>query len=375
MSSPLHLRTMNRRVRFALIWLAISTSLATLLFFYKYLDRVTNGDHTTWLEPFITEFDGIFCGALLFLPLYAFMRRMPLTPRRVPIYIAVMIAFAFIDTSMMWSTRLLLFPLAGLGHYDYGAMPMRYFMELPVQIMFFCIAVGAVHGSWKLAEARERELSLTRAQLQNLRAQLQPHFLFNALNTISSTMYDDPAAADEMMERLSELLRMSLRTAQSDEVPLSTELETLDCYLAIMKARFGDKLNVRIDVDPSVRNVSVPSMVLQPLVENAIRHGQGTVAVSAVPRNGEVLIEVVNDVGPGRGTQIAGRGRSTTDDPRPATHDPQPTSRDPRPESPVPGNGLGLSATAERMRLLYGDGRFEAGSRGEEFAVRMRIPR
>jgi len=333
---------MNRRLRFALIWLAISTSLATLLFFYKWLDRVTNGNHTTWLEPFITELDGVFCGAILFLPLYAFMRRMPLTPRRLPLYAAVMLAFAFVDTSMMWGSRLLIFPLAGLGHYDYGAMPVRYFMELPVQIVGFCIAVAAVHGAWKLAEARERELAFARAQLQNLRAQLQPHFLFNALNTISSTMYDDPAAADEMLERLSELLRMSLRTAQSDEVPLATELETLDCYLAIMKARFGEKLNVRIDVDPAVRDASVPSMVLQPLVENAIRHGEGNVDVSAVSQNGEVVIEVVNDVG--------------------------------RALSPS-GNGVGLSATAERMRLLYGEGHFEAGSRGDAFAVRMRIPR
>jgi LytS/YehU family sensor histidine kinase len=215
-------------------------------------------------------------------------------------------------------------------------------MELPVQIVGFCITVAVVHGVWKLAEARERELALAKAQLQNLRAQLQPHFLFNALNTISSVMYDDPAAADEMLERLSELLRMSLRTAQSDEVPLASELETLDCYLAIMKARFGEKLNVRIDVDPAVRGATVPSMVLQPLVENAIRHGEGNVNVTAAARNGDLVIEVVNDVG--------------------------------RALSPS-GNGVGLTATAERMRLLYGDGRFEAGPRGDAFAVRMRIPR
>lgn len=163
---------MNRRLRFFVVWFAITASVATLLFFYKWLDRVTNGDHTPWLFPFITELDGVFCGAILFLPFYAFMRRRPLTARRVPLYAVLMLLFAFVDTSMMWGTRLLLFPLAGFGHYDYGAMPMRYFMELPIQILALCIAIGAVHVSWKLSEARERELSLARAQLQNLRAQL-----------------------------------------------------------------------------------------------------------------------------------------------------------------------------------------------------------
>src|SRR5579864_8399861 len=144
----------------------------------------------------------------------------------------------------MWGLRSALFPLAGLGPYDYGVMPLRYLMELPMQLIAFTVLVGGLHAVAALEAARARELqaarvegSLARAQLRSLRLQLQPHFLFNALHTISAAMYEDPAAADEMLEQLAELLRASLRTAQADEVPLAEELALLDRYLALQRAR------------------------------------------------------------------------------------------------------------------------------------------
>jgi LytS/YehU family sensor histidine kinase len=161
-------------------------------------------------------------------------------------------------------------------------------------------------------------------------------------------MYDDPAAADAMIAELSELLRVSLKTVHTQEVPLRAELESLSHYTALMRARFGDKLAVAVDVDPAAADALVPSLILQPLVENAVRHGnvsllgRGRIDVRA-RRNGDQLTIDVLDDGPGTTT-------------------PQ-------------GKGVGLSATAERLRLLYGDAhRFSAGNGGSGFAVAIAIP-
>lgn len=344
---------MRARLRFFTWWFGIALVFGLLHFVYRWLEAVANRHHEPFAAPLINELTGGFGGALLFLPLYALLERRPLFEhgrmmmRRLPMYIAALFGFAIGCTSWMWLTRSLIYPLAGLGHYDYGEMPVRYVMEFPLQLLGFCIIVGAVSAVQRLREARERELSATRAQLQNLRLQLQPHFLFNALNTVSSTMYDDPAAADEMLGALAELLRASLRTVQSDEVPLATELETLDCYLAIMRARFGTRLDVRIDVDPAVRQCAVPSMILQPLVENAVRHGnaersgRGTIEIVAKAAEGELAIDVVDD----------GAG---------------PTEMQ---------HGVGLSTTIERLRILYGDRQsFDARPTPRGFTVSLRIP-
>ncbi len=174
------------------------------------------------------------------------------------------------------------------------------------------------------------ETRLAQAQLQALRLQLQPHFLFNTLNTISSVLYEDPRVADEMIARLSDLLRATLRETGRQEVTLEEELRFLDLYVEIMRARFDDRLVVSLDVDPATRDALVPQLLLQPLVENAIRHGAGVNATAAVDvrarREGEGLRLQVRDRGPG----IA------------------------EAQSEVIGRGVGLSNTAERLERLYG---------------------
>ena len=142
-------------------------------------------------------------------------------------------------------------------------------------------------------ELERLEKSYSLARLNALRMQLDPHFLFNALNTISSHVERDPKLTRLMIEHLGDLLRMSLESKDRQEVPLAEELAFLDHYLAIQKIRFGRRLKVEIDVAPEVRYASVPSLFLQPLVENAIRHGishrasGGTVQVTAEPVDGE----------------------------------------------------------------------------------------
>ncbi len=119
------------------------------------------------------------------------------------------------------------------------------------------------------------ERSFSEARLNALRMQLDPHFLFNTLNTISSHITQDPKLARRMIEHLGDLLRASLQSEGKQEISLTEELAFLEHYLAIQRIRFGEKLQVHMRVEPDAHRAIVPSMVLQPLVENAIRHGIG----------------------------------------------------------------------------------------------------
>lgn len=123
------------------------------------------------------------------------------------------------------------------------------------------------------ARAQGLEAELARSQLQTLQMQLHPHFLFNTLNTISELIHREPRSADRMVARLGDLLRLSLEREAAQEVTLKEELEFLQKYLEIERVRFQDRLTVEIDVAPLLLDARVPSMILQPLVENAVRHG------------------------------------------------------------------------------------------------------
>jgi LytS/YehU family sensor histidine kinase len=154
--------------------------------------------------------------------------------------------------------------------------------------------------------------------------QLDPHFLFNALNTISSQVERNPKLARGMIEHLGDLLRLSLETRDRQEIPLAEELAFLDHYLAIQKIRFGDRLKVETRISEDVRYAAVPSLFIQPLVENAIRHGiscrssGGTVIVSAESAEKQLRIRVLDDgVGLPPGWTLegsAGLGLSVTRD-------------------------------------------------------------
>jgi two-component system LytT family sensor kinase len=173
------------------------------------------------------------------------------------------------------------------------------------------------------------ERNFSEARLNALRMQLDPHFLFNALNTISSLVVNQPRLARGMIEQLGDLLRLSLESGRRQQVRLSEELDFLGHYLAIQKTRFGDSLNVVINVSESARDVMVPSLILQPLVENAIRHGLssrpggGTVWVQATIDDNVLYITVEDDG--------VGLGDDWTDD----------------------RVGLGLGVTRERIAMLH----------------------
>src|SRR5215475_8317886 len=148
------------------------------------------------------------------------------------------------------------------------------------------------------------EAQLSRAELQALKMQLQPHFLFNTLHSISALMHKDPDAARKMIARLGDFLRLTLESSGLQEVSLQQEIEFLKCYLEIEQIRFQDRLQTRVNVPPEVLEAKVPNLILQPIVENAIRHGilsssiTGLVEIQAQPRDGKLRIQV-RDNGPG----------------------------------------------------------------------------
>lgn len=178
---------------------------------------------------------------------------------------------------------------------------------LALQFFVYCAIVAAAHGIEYYRRSREREqlearLADTRLQLLNM--QLQPHFLFNTLNTIAELVHDEPNAADRMITGLSDLLRRSLELGAAQEIPLDAELDLLRRYLDIQRARFGERLQVNWEIGDDARSAAVPVLLLQPLVENAVRHGlaahvaAGRIDIDA-RRAGAALAITVTDDGPG----------------------------------------------------------------------------
>jgi signal transduction histidine kinase len=181
-------------------------------------------------------------------------------------------------------------------------------------------------------EASKLSAELAQSRLQALKTQLQPHFLFNTLHAIVTLLEEEPASAEDMLLRLSELLRAFLEDQEGQEIQLRRELELLDLYLGIQRMRFKDRLATRVYVDPEMLDCAVPSLLLQPLVENAIRHGIGKhvgsdcIEIDVRRDDAHLCLEVRN-------------GNSLLEGPPKASS----------------GHGIGLSNTRLRLRELYGD--------------------
>lgn len=215
-----------------------------------------------------------------------------------------------------------------------GQIVLRAKFNFPVY--FVIVSMANALTQYRRSQERERktrELAahLAHAKLQALRLQLQPHFLFNALNAISTLVHKNPHIADDMIAALSDLLRATLETSDQ-EIPLRRELEILDRYLEIEQMRLGDRLKVEKDIRESALDLLVPTMVLQPLAENAVRHGieprlgPGVVRVEAGIENGRLHLRVRDN----------GAGFKTV---------PTALSRE----------GIGLANTRARLRELHGD--------------------
>jgi two-component system, LytTR family, sensor kinase len=218
-------------------------------------------------------------------------------------------------------------------------------IEFHASLLIYMAIVGIYYGLNYYREYKKRELTaaqlenqLSQAQLDALRKQLHPHFLFNTLNTVSILMEEDAKAAREILVRLSDLLRITLDKNKAHEVALKQELDFLKSYLEIEQMRFQDRLSVHLAIDPKTLNARVPDLILQPLVENAIRHGiapralPGVVEIRSTQVNGDLCLEVRDN----------GKGFD---------------------EGLRMDKGVGISNTRARLEQLYGGNhKFEIGN-------------
>jgi len=282
-------------------------------------------------------------------------------PLTLGFHVATAFLYSIVHTAAMLVARALLFENGGRAmDVDWWSYVQRQYLtqlDWLLATYFFLVGLGHAMEYWR--ESRERAVSaerlqtrLAEAQLQALQRQLQPHFLFNTLHTISGLMRSDVEAADLMIDRLSELLRMSLRS-QAQEVSVKQELEILQSYLAIERTRFHDRLSVSIEVDPNVLDALVPHLILQPLVENAVRHG-------IAPRARPGRIEV-------RARRVESRLELDVLD----SGDGLPPDR-----LDALNHGVGLGNTRARLTHLYGSAhRFSFANRPEGgFHVSVSIP-
>ena len=224
-------------------------------------------------------------------------------------------------------------------NYEYLIPLFRSFVfgKIYIYPVLYAIMVAACHFIGYYIKFREREMrairletQLAQAQLEVLRMQLQPHFLFNTLNAIAALMHKDVKQADRMIARLGELLRATLENPGRQECSLRQELSFLRPYLEIEQARIGPRLQVSIDVPAELENARLPYLLVQPLVENSIRHGiaprigPGRLTIRALRRDDQLIIEIVDN---GVGLRESGSPRS----------------------------GIGVANTRARLRGLYGD--------------------
>ena len=245
--------------------------------------------------------------------------------------------------------------------------PERIFTVGLLYLWTFCLALTLLWaaGIGSAAERARLQASLLeagkqRAEAAALRLQLNPHFLFNTLNSISSLVtLDRKQEAETMMEQLADFLRASLETDPMADVPLARELDTIDAYLGIETARFGERLEIEMHVAEGVSDAMVPNFILQPLVENAIKHGvarqrgPASIRISAEAGAGELVLSVINESG-GDANSETGRGEG-----------------EPRRES----TGIGLANIRQRLAIDYGDrGRLETRELANGYSAVIRLP-
>nr|WP_009517416.1 histidine kinase [Hydrogenophaga sp. PBC] len=250
-------------------------------------------------------------------------------------------------TQWQWTVAVALGAVAGL----YGCALVVWLGILTHNLWFASAAAGALVAAVLVAglvwRAKARMPAGTTARLAELQARIRPHFLFNTLNSAIALVREEPAKAESLLEDLSELFRHALADPK-EAVPLWQELELAEHYLAIEQVRFGDRLQVEWAIDEAASKARLPPLILQPLVENAVKHGVepsptgATVRISTQRRGGVVVIKVTNTVPAGSGKR---------------------------------GNGLALDNVRQRLTLLHDvQGRFQSALVNGVFQVRLEIP-
>jgi two-component system, LytTR family, sensor kinase len=329
--------------RYVLGW-----TIAGLFYFSQArIQRSLSHDTTPWYLDFATWMSGMYICALLTPVIIWLGRRFPIRRHNwaplVALHVLFSIAFSFVELALH-SAVIEWFGLIPSLPRSYGTTFLALIgaaFQMNLATYWFILGISRVfrlyrqyqeqqqHALTLERNAAELKTQLVEAQMSALKAQLRPHFLFNALNAVMVLVRQQKNRdAEETLTRLSDLLRAVLEDVEVQEVSLERELEFVELYLAIEQVRFQDRLRIRISAGPDARDAAVPHMLLQPVVENAIRHGIGRSSAAGkiditAQRDGDTLRIEVRDDGPGIGT------------PSPA--------------------GIGLSNTRARLRQLYGD--------------------
>ena len=317
-------------------WTLIGLSFASQF----YISSYKAGSFVTWRQAVSYALGDWYVFAVLSIPVIHWARRFRFEGREWARSLVVHLA-----GSVLFSlSYMVLRAGVGMGQSLVGGAPVSFpeaFRPLLVKTWHFnlliywvILSVGHAFDYYRRYQEREfraaeLEKHLAQAKLQALQMQLNPHFLFNTLHAISALMHKDVEAADRMIARLSELLRNTLESTETQEVTLREELDFLGRYLEIEQTRFGNRLTVRMEIAPDTLDAHVPNLVLQPLVENAIQHGiephakPGEVELRAYRSEGRLVLQV-RDNGAGL----------------PANHPPE--------------EGVGLANTRARLQQLYG---------------------
>jgi len=356
-SSPAFRRLLSV-LGFVVLWSLIGLAFAGQF----YLSSSLLGRYITWGQAIRYSLADWHVWALLSIPIAALARRYPPAPdtpwKTAGIHLGAGLFFALVYVVVR--------ALVGQVHgwlIDEQATFMEVFRPLfvktfPFNLLIYGVIVSVSHAldyyrkyHERTVQTLELEKHLTEARLQSLLRQLKPHFLFNALNGIASLMYSDLAAAERMLIRLAELLRQTMSQSGAPLTALKSEISFLECYLGIEQIRFRERLSVQLEIDPATLDAQVPSLILQPLVENAIRHGiepqmrVGRIRVRSLREAGDLVLTVTDN---GGGMPVGGFKRE----------------------------GIGLANTRARLAELYGKRqRFELTNQPEGgLCVRLSFP-
>jgi two-component system, LytTR family, sensor kinase len=324
------------------LWLfLVFTAIGIFFTFHQYLDDVTWHRYGTLRERALEEMTGAY-GGMVLVPFLAWIAaRFPfkrgLVVRALAGNVGGYVVYTIAHTTINAVARTAISPLIGNGPYDYGDLFFRYPMEAAGDAVYYALLIATMYLLDRFIATRNLETKLAQAQLENLRLQLQPHFLFNTLNAISSVMYEDVGKADRMLAQVSDYMRLVLASGGAQEISLDEELHMEQMYVDIMKTRLDRNLALDVRVAADAHDTTVPFMLLQPLLENSIRHGMGSsrssiqLAIDVARANGSTVIRVSDN---GLGFDASA----------------------PR--------GIGLSNVTARLQHLYGsDATFEIGAR------------
>jgi hypothetical protein len=305
------------------------------------LEMQTGGSDIPWSRPLLWELTGGIAGWAVFWIPMAFVFNAPRPAGRwgrfLGLHFGGWIAYWAIKAFLMLTPRFLLYRAFGWGEYSYQDWPAHLAMEAMKDLITYAL-IAVAYLLWRMWREREAErlrqaqleAQLREAQLRQLTGQLDPHFLFNALNTVSSLMYEDLPRTDALLTDLAQLLRSGLER-RGPTWTLREEAEHLQRYGGLLLARFGDRLTLKVDLDAAPAKAQVPRFALQRLVENAVKHNQD--------RPGHLNLEVA-------GSATAGALRLTVSDDGEGFRDPV---------AALSGDGHGLRGLKEALHLLHGD--------------------